>query len=269
VSQFEKHFEPRILMLDGMIIFDDCEKLWINLWSRISIKKLCWWTNLSFPDSIEIHNMFTPTNAEPSMKSTFRGISIEWSDEYANANDSIRANREFDSNESNKSDLHDEQRISTLDGIKIDWSDENENADDSIRVNRELDSNEMDESDWQWKKQNEQRISTLDGIIMDWSDEEKNAFDSIRVNRELDSNEIDESDLQHEKHSEQRISTLDGIIIDWSDEDENANDSIRFNREFDSNESDSHHEKHDEPRISISCEILTIDDCEKLQTSVW
>jgi hypothetical protein len=41
-----------------------------------------------------------------------------------NADDSIRVNREFDSNESDESDSqcekHDEQRISTLRGIKID-----------------------------------------------------------------------------------------------------------------------------------------------------
>jgi hypothetical protein len=45
-------------------------------------------------------------------------------DEYENADDSIRVNRELDSNEIDKSDLqsekHSEQRISTLDGIIID-----------------------------------------------------------------------------------------------------------------------------------------------------
>jgi hypothetical protein len=53
-------------------------------------------------------------------------------------------NREFDSNESDVSDLHhakhDEPRISTLHGMMIDGSDEdeNENASDSIRVTHEL-----------------------------------------------------------------------------------------------------------------------------------
>jgi hypothetical protein len=45
-----------------------------------------------------------PANAEPLMNSTFRGISIDLSDEYANAFDSIRSNREFDSNEMDESE---------------------------------------------------------------------------------------------------------------------------------------------------------------------
>jgi hypothetical protein len=53
-----------------------------------------------------------------------RGITIDLSDENAKAYDSIRVNREFDSNEMDESDLqsrkHDGQRISTLDGITID-----------------------------------------------------------------------------------------------------------------------------------------------------
>jgi hypothetical protein len=58
------------------------------------------------------------------MNWTIRGIPIDLSDESENANDSIRVNRDFDSNEIEESDLHDkkqnEQRISTLDGITID-----------------------------------------------------------------------------------------------------------------------------------------------------
>jgi hypothetical protein len=80
-----------------------------------------------------------------------RGIKIDRSEEAANASHSIRVNREFDSNDTDKSDLHQEkhseQRISQLRGIKIDRSEEAANAADSIRVNRELDSNETDESD--------------------------------------------------------------------------------------------------------------------------
>jgi hypothetical protein len=76
---------------------------------------------------------------------------IDLSDDSENADDSIRVNREFDSNEIDKSDLqfekHDEQRISTLDGITIDLSDKYENTFDSIRVNYEFDSNEINESD--------------------------------------------------------------------------------------------------------------------------
>jgi hypothetical protein len=38
------------------------------------------------------------------MNRTVRGISIDTSDEYENASDSIRFNREFDSNDIDKSD---------------------------------------------------------------------------------------------------------------------------------------------------------------------
>jgi hypothetical protein len=80
--------------------------------------------------------------------STFLGIMIDWSDEYENAADSIRVNREFDSNVIDESDSqfekHLDPRISTFLGIKIDWSDEYENASDSIRVIREFDSNIID-----------------------------------------------------------------------------------------------------------------------------
>jgi hypothetical protein len=66
----------------------------------------------------------TEQNGEPSMNRTLRGIRIDGSDEFENANDSIRVNREFDSNEIDENDLqhkkHDEQRISTLRGIKTD-----------------------------------------------------------------------------------------------------------------------------------------------------
>jgi hypothetical protein len=82
--------------------------------------------------------------------STFRGISIDSSDKLENADDSIRINREFDSNEIDESDsqpLKHNPRISTFRGISIDSSDKHENAYDSIRFNREFDSNEIDESD--------------------------------------------------------------------------------------------------------------------------
>jgi hypothetical protein len=58
------------------------------------------------------------------MNSTFRGISIDSSDEYENADDSIRINREFASNEMDESEKQyekdDDPRISTLRGISID-----------------------------------------------------------------------------------------------------------------------------------------------------
>jgi hypothetical protein len=65
-----------------------------------------------------------------------------------NADDSMRINREFDSDEIDESDLqfekHDYPRNSTFRGISIDVSDEYEKANDSIRINLEEDSNEND-----------------------------------------------------------------------------------------------------------------------------
>jgi hypothetical protein len=114
--------------------------------------------------------IFTPQNAEPAINWTFRGITIDESDEYVNASDSIRVNRESDSNVTDESDLHsekhDEQRISTFRGITIDESDDFENAFDSIRVNRESDSNVIDECDSQPEKHDEQRISISRPITM-------------------------------------------------------------------------------------------------------
>jgi hypothetical protein len=49
----------------------------------------------------------TSQNAVASMNSTLRGITIDLSDELENAYDSIRFNREFDSNEIVELDLHD------------------------------------------------------------------------------------------------------------------------------------------------------------------
>jgi hypothetical protein len=40
--------------------------------------------NISFPDSIEIEDKVTPRNAEPSMNRTFRGITIDSSNESQN-----------------------------------------------------------------------------------------------------------------------------------------------------------------------------------------
>jgi hypothetical protein len=83
--------------------------------------------------------------------STVRGIMTDLSDDDENAYDSIRVNRDSDSNEIDESDLqyekHFEQRISTVRGIMIDCRDDDENADDSIRVNRESDSNEIMQTD--------------------------------------------------------------------------------------------------------------------------
>jgi hypothetical protein len=91
-----------------------------------------------------------PSNAEPLMNSTLRGISIDSSDEYEKAEVSIPINREFGSNEITESDgqqkKHNDSRISTFRGMLIERSDENEKADDSIRINCEGDSNDSDQS---------------------------------------------------------------------------------------------------------------------------
>jgi hypothetical protein len=92
-------------ILLAISISDDVEKVWTNLWWRISIKKLFSITKISFPDSIEIDDKITPINAELSMNSTFRGITIDWSDENENALHAIRVNREFDSNVIDENDL--------------------------------------------------------------------------------------------------------------------------------------------------------------------
>jgi hypothetical protein len=95
--------------------------------------------------------------------STLLAIKIDWSDEEENESDSIRTNREFDSNVTDENDLQREKqfdpRISTVLGITIDWSDDSENANDSIRVNRESGSNAIDESELQLEKQYDPMIS--------------------------------------------------------------------------------------------------------------
>jgi hypothetical protein len=83
---------------------DELERLRINLWSTISISKSSRITNLSFPLSIEIDDTSTFWKAEPSINRTPRGITIDWSEESENASDSIRVNREFDSNDTSSSE---------------------------------------------------------------------------------------------------------------------------------------------------------------------
>jgi hypothetical protein len=62
---------------------------------------------------------------------------MDRSDGFENVHDSIRVNREFDSNEIDQGDLqykkHHESRIITFCAISINRSDEGENAPDSIR----------------------------------------------------------------------------------------------------------------------------------------
>jgi hypothetical protein len=118
----EKQEQPRMLISHRIWTVDDLEKLQINLWWTISIKRSFSITNISFPLSIVIDDKFTQRKAEPLMNRTLRGIKIDWSDDLSNADDSIRVNREFDSNEIDKSDSqwkkHDEQRFSRLRGTK-------------------------------------------------------------------------------------------------------------------------------------------------------
>jgi hypothetical protein len=58
-----------------------------------------------FPVSIKIDDIFTLTNADPSINCTFRGRTIDSSDEYENASRSIRVNLESDSNAIDESDF--------------------------------------------------------------------------------------------------------------------------------------------------------------------
>jgi hypothetical protein len=174
-SHQEKHDEPRMLNEQRIVRFDKLEKLWINLCDCLSIKNSFITSKIVFSASIEIESTITPAIADPSMNCTFRGITIDWSDEDENAFDSIRVNLESDSNVIVESDQqfekHHEQIISTFRGITIDWSNENENASDSIRTNFESDSNVINESNLQPEKHDEQRISIFCGITIDWSDE--------------------------------------------------------------------------------------------------
>jgi hypothetical protein len=61
-------------------------------------------TNRRFPGSIKQFDNLLLTNDEPSIDSTFRGITIDRSDESENADDSIRVNPESGSNVIDESD---------------------------------------------------------------------------------------------------------------------------------------------------------------------
>jgi hypothetical protein len=69
------------------------------------------------PGSIKTVLRGVDLNAEPSINSTFRGITIDSRFETENASDSIRFNDDGDSNEIDESDLqyekHSDPRIST------------------------------------------------------------------------------------------------------------------------------------------------------------
>jgi hypothetical protein len=196
-------------------------------------------------------------------------MTIGCNEEFENASDSIRINREFESNEIEESDPHQEKhfepRVSTRAGIIIDWIEDRENASDPITFNCEFDSNEIEESDSHDEKHFEPRVSTLAGITIecrepkqltsvifarfkrkqfstenvgitiDRNEVKEKTLDSIRFNYEFDSNEIEESDRHDEKHFEPRVSIRTGITIDCNGQSENVSDSIILNCEFDSN----------------------------------
>jgi hypothetical protein len=71
-----------------------------------------------------IDDKFTRQKTKPSINLTFHGITIDVSDEYQNADDTICSNREFDSNKSDENTIrpkkHDKERIAATRGIKID-----------------------------------------------------------------------------------------------------------------------------------------------------
>jgi hypothetical protein len=76
----KKQYDPIISILHPISILDDFEKFRINLWWRTSIRMSFSITKISFPDSIEIDDKVTPIDAKPSMNWTFRGITIDSSD---------------------------------------------------------------------------------------------------------------------------------------------------------------------------------------------
>jgi hypothetical protein len=94
----KKHDEQRISIVRTISIFDETKKLWINLWCTILIRHSCSAWKMSLPASIKTESNFVFAHAEPTMNYTFRGISIDWSDDNENADDSIRFNLEIDSN---------------------------------------------------------------------------------------------------------------------------------------------------------------------------
>jgi hypothetical protein len=73
----EKHDEPKISTEREIVIFDELEKLRINLCDTISIKNAFIISKIVFPDSIEIESIVTSANADPSINSRFRGITSD------------------------------------------------------------------------------------------------------------------------------------------------------------------------------------------------
>jgi hypothetical protein len=118
IHKTKKHDEQRISILKGIITSESQPKNRINFEHDGSTIKC------EFPASIEIKTRGIYENAEPSIKSTSRGIMIDLRVEPKNACDSMRFSCESFLNEIDESDRqfekHDEQRISTFRGIVID-----------------------------------------------------------------------------------------------------------------------------------------------------
>jgi hypothetical protein len=77
-------------------------------------------------------------------------MTIDWSDDFENAHDSIRVHRDGDSNNVDESERHsekhDEQRISTLHKTLGNWSDDFQSVYESICVYGLRDSNGFHQS---------------------------------------------------------------------------------------------------------------------------
>jgi hypothetical protein len=90
------------------------------------------------------------------MNSTHFGIVIDVMGQSLKTCDSIRVNRDFDSNATDERNWqlqkHSEQIVSTQRGIMIDFSRECENVSLSIRVMADPDSNEIDKMHLQYEK---------------------------------------------------------------------------------------------------------------------
>jgi hypothetical protein len=122
--QFEKHDEQRISIWFGIGTLASQPKYRIIFKRDESRMNEDSTVECEFSASIENEIFEMPANAEPSIKSTSRGIMIDLRAESENAFDSIRRTRESFSDEIDESDWHfskhDKQRISTPRGITID-----------------------------------------------------------------------------------------------------------------------------------------------------
>jgi hypothetical protein len=183
-------------------------------------------------DSIEIdeRDFHNEKQFEPRI-SPVRGITIDLSEEWENALNSIRFNLESDSIEIDERDLQNEKqpepRISTVRGITIASSEELENALNSIRFNLESDSIEIDERDLQNEKQFEPRIATHLGTRMQGlrpNDRIRTILSKLSTKSSSTSRRLLPSSIQIETAGQpenaepSRVSMVRGITIDFSEE---------------------------------------------------